>query len=45
MVGLEFGQDTLRRTLTADPRREALIVSKLVVGLGHGCGSDDRHGF
>ena len=33
MVGLEYGQGTLRRTLTADPRRANLILSKLVVVL------------
>lgn len=34
IVGLEYGQGTLRRTLTADPRRERLVLSKLVVALG-----------
>ena len=33
MVGVEFGQQTLRRTLTADPGRLRLILSKLVVML------------
>jgi ABC-2 type transport system permease protein len=34
MVGLEYGQNTLRRTLTADPRRSRLVASKLGAGLG-----------
>ena len=29
IVGVEYGQNTLRRTLTADPRRVRLIVAKL----------------
>jgi len=33
MVGVEFGQNTLRRTLTADPRRLRLILDKLAVML------------
>ncbi|MGK2933353.1 MAG: hypothetical protein ACSLFD_11435 [Solirubrobacterales bacterium] len=31
MMGVEFGQNTLRQALTADPRRSHLIVSKLAV--------------
>lgn len=31
IVGVEFGQNTLRRTLTADPRRLRLIGAKLLV--------------
>jgi ABC-2 type transport system permease protein len=33
MFGVEFGQSTLRRTLTADPRRGRLIAIKLLVTL------------
>lgn len=33
MFGVEFGQNTLRRTLTADPRRGRLIAVKLLVTL------------
>lgn len=33
MFGVEFGQNTLRRTLTADPRRGRLIAVKLGVTL------------
>jgi ABC-2 type transport system permease protein len=33
MVGLEYGQGTLRRTLTADPRRAHLIVAKVAVAI------------
>lgn len=33
MVGLEYGEKTLRRVLTADPRRINLLISKLAVGL------------
>lgn len=35
MTGLEYGQNTLRRTLTADPRRGRLVASKLAVALGY----------
>lgn len=31
LFGVEYGQNTLRRTLTADPRRMRLIISKLIV--------------
>lgn len=33
MVGVEYGQNTLRRTLTADPRRLRLVLNKLAVML------------
>ncbi len=33
IFGVEYGQNTLRRTLSADPRRLRLFVSKLVVAL------------
>ena len=33
IVGLEYGEKTLRRVLTADPRRTTLLVSKLAVGI------------
>jgi ABC-2 type transport system permease protein len=33
MVGVEYGQNTLRRTLTADPGRIRLILAKLAVVL------------
>jgi ABC-type transport system involved in multi-copper enzyme maturation permease subunit len=33
IFGVEYGQNTLRRTLTADPRRFRLLVSKLLVAL------------
>lgn len=33
MAGVEFGQDTLRRTLAADPGRLRLVLSKLAVAL------------
>ena len=33
MFGVEYGQNTLRRTLTADPRRFRLVISKLAVVL------------
>ena len=33
MVGVEFGQNTLRRVLSTDPRRTRLIFSKLAVCL------------
>lgn len=33
IVGVEFGQDTMRRALAADPRRMRLILSKLGVAL------------
>jgi ABC-type transport system involved in multi-copper enzyme maturation permease subunit len=34
MIGHEYGQKTLRRTLTADPGRSRLLLSKLAVLLG-----------
>ena len=34
MVGVEYGQKTLRRALTAEPRRGRLVADKLVVALG-----------
>jgi ABC-2 type transport system permease protein len=34
MIGLEYGQKTVRRALTADPRRLRLLLSKLAVVLG-----------
>jgi ABC-2 type transport system permease protein len=34
MIGLEYGQKTLRRALTADPRRPRLLLAKLAVVLG-----------
>lgn len=34
MIGLEYGQKTLRRALSADPRRPRLLLSKLAVVLG-----------
>lgn len=34
MIGVEFGQKTMRRTLSADPRRPRLIASKVVVMVG-----------
>jgi ABC-2 type transport system permease protein len=33
VFGVEYGQNTLRRTLTADPRRLRLFFSKFVVGM------------
>ena len=33
LFGVEYGQNTLRRTLTADPRRFRLFLAKLAVGL------------
>ena len=33
MIGLEYGQRTIRRTLTADPRRLRLVLAKLAVVL------------
>jgi ABC-type transport system involved in multi-copper enzyme maturation permease subunit len=33
VFGVEYGQNTLRRTLTADPRRFLLFISKFVVAL------------
>jgi ABC-2 type transport system permease protein len=33
IVGVEYGEETLRRVLTSDPRRLTLLVSKLAVGL------------
>lgn len=33
MVGVEYGEKTLRRVLTADPRRTSVLLSKLAVGL------------
>lgn len=33
MAGVEFGQDTLRRTLAADPGRLRMVFSKLAVAL------------
>ena len=33
VFGVEYGQNTLRRTLTADPRRLRLFVTKLTVAL------------
>jgi len=33
IFGVEYGQNTLRRTLSADPRRSRLFCSKLVVAL------------
>jgi ABC-type transport system involved in multi-copper enzyme maturation permease subunit len=33
IFGVEYGQNTLRRTLTADPRRLRLFVSKFVVAI------------
>jgi ABC-type transport system involved in multi-copper enzyme maturation permease subunit len=34
MIGLEYGQKTVRRALTADPRRLRLLLAKLAVALG-----------
>ncbi len=34
VMGLEYGQNTLRRTLTADPRRNQLVLAKLGAALG-----------
>jgi len=34
MVGLEYGQQTVRRTLTADPRRLRLLLAKLAIVSG-----------
>jgi ABC-2 type transport system permease protein len=34
MVGLEYGEKTMRRALTADPRRDRLIAAKLATMLG-----------
>jgi len=34
MIGLEYGQKTLRRALSADPRRPRLLLAKLAVVLG-----------
>jgi ABC-2 type transport system permease protein len=34
MIGVEYGQKTLRRALTADPRRPRLLLAKLAVVLG-----------
>ena len=31
IVGVEYGQNTIRRTLTADPRRGRLVISKIIV--------------
>lgn len=33
LVGLEFGQNTLRRVLSVDPRRIRLVLTKLVAGM------------
>lgn len=33
MVGVEYGEGTLRRVLTADPRRISLLGAKLAVGI------------
>jgi ABC-type transport system involved in multi-copper enzyme maturation permease subunit len=33
LFGVEYGQDTMRRTLAADPRRGRLMVTKLLTGL------------
>jgi len=33
MFGVEYGQGTMRRVLTADPRRSRLFLSKLAVGV------------
>jgi ABC-2 type transport system permease protein len=33
MFGVEYGQDTMRRALAADPRRGRLVLSKLVVSV------------
>jgi ABC-2 type transport system permease protein len=33
MVGVEYGQRTLRRTLTADPRRTRVLLAKLLTAL------------
>lgn len=33
IVGLEYGEKTLRRVLTSDPRRVSLLLSKLGVGI------------
>lgn len=35
MIGLEYGQKTMRRALSADPRRLRLIGAKLAVVLGY----------
>ena len=35
MIGVEYGQKTMRRALSADPRRLRLIAAKLVVVLGY----------
>jgi ABC-type transport system involved in multi-copper enzyme maturation permease subunit len=34
MIGVEYGQRTLRRALSADPSRARLVLTKLAVGLG-----------
>lgn len=34
MIGVEFGQKTMRRTLSADPRRPRLIAAKIAVMAG-----------
>lgn len=34
MAGVEYGQNTMRRALAADPRRERLLASKLAVAIG-----------
>jgi ABC-2 type transport system permease protein len=34
MIGVEFGQRTMRRSLSADPRRVRLVISKIAVMLG-----------
>lgn len=33
MMGVEYGEGTLRRALTADPRRLSLLLSKVAVGV------------
>ena len=35
IIGVEYGQKTMRRTLTADPRRLRLLAAKLGVALGY----------
>lgn len=35
MIGVEYGQKTMRRALSADPRRLRLIAAKLAVVLGY----------
>jgi ABC-type transport system involved in multi-copper enzyme maturation permease subunit len=33
LFGVEYGQDTMRRTLAADPRRGRLVATKLLTGI------------